>query len=66
MGFYKDIDGILHKAPNFVYSPVVTLRAVDKDSYSYPQDGWYWYDTDEEAETSLGVSFPIDESEDEL
>lgn len=49
MGFYKKIDDDVLKGENFVFSPVVTLKAEDKDSYVYPQDGWYWFDTFDEA-----------------
>lgn len=49
MGFFKkDIDSIL-VGENFVFSPSVTLKAEDKDLYTYPQDGWYWFDTFDEA-----------------
>lgn len=49
MGFFKkDIDSIL-VGDNFVFSPSVTLKAEDKDLYTYPQDGWYWFDTFDEA-----------------
>lgn len=49
MAFYKKIDDDILKGENFVFSPVVTLKAEDKDSYEYPQDGWYWFDTFDEA-----------------
>lgn len=49
MGFYKKIDDDVLKGENFVFSPVVTLKAEDKDSYTYPQDEWYWFDTFDEA-----------------
>ena len=49
MGFYKKVDDDILKGENFVFSPVVTLKAEDKDSYEYPQDGWYWFDTFDEA-----------------
>lgn len=49
MGFYKkDTDTIL-TGENFVFSPIITLKAEDKDNYTYPQDGWYWFDTFDEA-----------------
>lgn len=49
MGFYKkDTDTIL-TGENFVFSPIVTLTKETKDSYEYPQDGWYWFDTFDEA-----------------
>ena len=49
MGFYKkDTDTIL-TGENFVFSPIVTLTKETKDDYTYPQDGWYWFDTFDEA-----------------
>ena len=49
MGFFKkDIDSIL-VGENVVFSPSVTLKVEDKDLYTYPQDGWYWFDTFDEA-----------------
>lgn len=49
MGFYKKVDDDILKGENFVFSPLVTLKAENKDSYTYPQDGWYWFDTFDEA-----------------
>ena len=49
MGFYKKVDDDILKGENFVFSPVVTLKAEDKDSHTYPQDGWYWFDSFDEA-----------------
>ena len=49
MGFYKkDTDTIL-TGENFVFSPIVTITKETKDDYTYPQDGWYWFDTFDEA-----------------
>ena len=49
MSFYKREDEELLVAPNFVYAPGYTLKAEDKDTYTYPQDGWYWFDTLDDA-----------------
>lgn len=49
-GFYKLEGSVVHYAPNRVFSPTVSLRKEDKDTYTYPQDGWYWFDTLEMAE----------------
>lgn len=49
MGFFKkDIDSIL-VGESAVFSPSVTLKVEDKDLYTYPQDGWYWFDTFDDA-----------------
>jgi len=43
-GFYKlDNDTWLY-APNYVESTGFVLIAEDKDQYTYPIDGWVWYD----------------------
>ena len=54
-GFYKNDSGTLLFAPNFVESKDFQLYMADKDKYSYPVQGWYWFETLKEAETTLGV-----------
>ena len=49
MSFYKREGEELLVAPNFVYAPGYTLKAEDKDTYTYPQDGWYWFNTLDDA-----------------
>ena len=49
MGFFKKEENSILVGENFVYSPVVTLKVEDKDNYVYPQDGWYWFDSFDEA-----------------
>lgn len=48
-GFYKNEDGVLLYAPNFVSNLYYELNIQEKDSYEYPVDGWYYYDSEEEA-----------------
>lgn len=55
MAFYKEDNGSLLSGDNFVFSPIVTLKAEDKDNFTYPQDGWYWFDTEDEANSFLGL-----------
>lgn len=43
-GFYKLEDKNWLYAPNFVYGPNYTLLRENKDSYTYPVEGWTWYD----------------------
>lgn len=63
-GFYKAQDGELLHAPNFVYGPYndFVLLASEKDEYLaldvLPIDGWYWFDSEEEARTALNVPLP--------
>jgi len=43
-GFYKLEDDNWQYAPNFVYAPDYTLLKEEKDTYTFPIDGWSWYD----------------------
>lgn len=43
-GFYKFEDDNWLYAPNFVYGPNFELLREKKDSYTYPVEGWSWYD----------------------
>jgi hypothetical protein len=44
-GFYKrNEEGNWMYAPTFVESATCTLIAELKDTYTYPVDGWAWYD----------------------
>lgn len=54
-GFYK-LDGELLYGPNFVLNASYELRKETKDQYSYPVDGWYWFNSEEEAR--LAFNFP--------
>ena len=49
MPFYKKQGQALLSAPNFVHSPTYQLEADKKDTYTYPVNGWYWFDTLDEA-----------------
>lgn len=53
-GFYK-LDGVLLYGPNFVLNANYELRKETKDQYTYPTDGWYWFDTEEEAYSFFGI-----------
>lgn len=48
-GFYK-LDGLLLYGPNFVLNKDYELRKETKDEHQYPVDGWYWFDSEEEAQ----------------
>jgi hypothetical protein len=57
-GFYKkDNDSLLY-APNWVQSKDYTLIRSDKDKYSYPIDGWSWFDDAATAYTANGLPVP--------
>lgn len=54
-GFYKcdSETGEILYAPNGVYAPTFTLLKEDHAAYEYPQDGWHWFDSEEEATAAL-------------
>lgn len=47
-GFYK-LDGDLLHGPNFVLNADYSLYKETHDQNVYPIDGWYWFDSEEEA-----------------
>jgi hypothetical protein len=47
--FYKKENDELLSAPNFVAMPDITLTAEEKDQHTYPINGWYWFDTLDDA-----------------
>lgn len=47
-GFYK-YDLELFYAPTFVYAPNFILDVNEKDNYSYPTEGWYYFESREDA-----------------
>ena len=60
MPFCKlDDNGELIVSPNFVFGPGLELRAELKDTYVYPIEGWYWFDTFEEAYSRLATQITI-------
>ena len=58
-GFYKN-DGTLLYGPNFVLNANYELRKETKDDYTYPVDGWYWFDTRQEALDFFGIDEETD------
>ena len=48
-GFYKYLVGQLLYAPSVVSGPGFDLRKDTRADHSYPTDGWYWFDSLEEA-----------------
>jgi hypothetical protein len=54
-GFYKNENGNLLYGPNFVFGPYgnFELNRENKDQYEYPIDGWYWFDSEEDAKQFL-------------
>lgn len=59
-GFYKlnEENEIMH-APNFVGGPNgFRLYRNLHETYTYPQQGWYWFDSLEEACAFFGIPVP--------
>lgn len=48
-GFYKKQNEELLYGPNIVEGSGYVLLAQEKDAYEYPIDGWYWFNSEEEA-----------------
>jgi hypothetical protein len=57
--FYKLENDEILEAP-MVTMPDCILVDVDKDSYDYPVQGWYWFDTLEQAQVLLNPHSPHD------
>lgn len=45
-GFYKLIEDQLLFAPTAVLAPEYSLMREEYNTYTYPVDGWYWFDSD--------------------
>jgi hypothetical protein len=56
-GFYKNDNGYVLHGPNFVLNANYELRKETKDQHTYPTDGWYWFDSVEEAYTFFGLEY---------
>ena len=48
-GFYKNDEGTVLYAPNFVINKTFELYKEQHTTYSYPIEGWSWFDTEDEA-----------------
>jgi hypothetical protein len=57
-GFYKVNDKQVLFAPNAVISKTYTLAREQKGTYTYPIEGWYWFDSEQEAYTQFNLPFP--------
>jgi hypothetical protein len=54
-GFYKNDNGFLVWSADRVINDNFELWLDQKDTYSYPVEGWIWADTTEEAKSVLGI-----------
>ena len=59
-GFYKRDGDALLFAPNWIQSKGYTLIRADKDKYTYPVDGWSWFDDADAAYTTNKLPIPND------
>jgi hypothetical protein len=48
-GFYKNDFGVVLHGPHFVLNKDYELKAEQHETYEYPVDGWYWFETEKEA-----------------
>ena len=53
-GFYNP--EIRLRAGQFVYGPDYTLLRNQHQEYTYPQAGWTWYDSAEQASEATGIA----------
>lgn len=58
-GFYKNDNGQMMCGPGWVIGPYNSfeLRKEQKDTYTYPIDGWYWFDSEEQAYAFFGLDW---------
>lgn len=63
MAFYKNDNGTMLIAPNFVYAPTYTLKRTELKNLTLPIDGWDWFNSDEEAYTAYGLEIPVQPEE---
>jgi hypothetical protein len=54
-GFYKFSEGDLLYAPNGVSHVYYDLCPGDKKTYSYPVDGWYWFNSKAKAKEFFDI-----------
>jgi hypothetical protein len=60
MPFYKRDDEEILTAPNFVYGPGFELSAETHAAHVYPVDGWYWFDTLDQAIAFFASQQPVE------
>lgn len=58
MSFFK-VDGGLLEGTNSIFGPDYILLAEHKDTYTYPINGWHWFDTIEEARIFFNIPEPV-------
>jgi len=61
--FYKLDNEQLLYAPNSVLHATYELHADQHQTYTYPIDGWTWFESDVEARAYFGIPEPEPEPE---
>lgn len=66
-GFYRYLEETgLQYAPNYVYGPYLSYMLLEREKDEYlelgmlPYDGWYWFDSEEEAYAFFDIPIPSD------
>lgn len=54
-GFYKKQNEELLYGPNIVEGDGYVLLVREKDSYEYPVDGWFWFESEDSANEYFGI-----------
>jgi hypothetical protein len=60
--FYKKDHNLVLEAPS-VLNINYLLITNNKDLYEYPVDGWYWFDSKEEAYDYFGITLVVESTE---
>jgi hypothetical protein len=55
-GFYKFTGDLLSYASTGIYAPNYTLLAEDYATITYPVNGWFWFNSQSEAESYFGIN----------
>lgn len=58
-GFYRNDQGFLSYGKNYVMSGYYNLLREQKDEYTYPVNGWYWFDSEDQAREYFNLPKPI-------
>lgn len=57
-GFYKLDNNELLYGPNFVLNANYELRKENYNQHNYPVDGWYWFDSKDDAIIFFNLEIP--------
>lgn len=60
-GFYKNDNGTLLFGPTQITGPDYDLLIINYTEYTYPVDGWSWFESEEEARAALGFPSKLEE-----